>query len=377
MKFLSSVPLEILRGKRVLLRTDVNVPVSHGVVTDVFRIERALETIQYLRNAGARVLVCAHRGRDPHETLRPIAEALQTLVPLSFVPSVFGAEAETAAGLMKNGDVLLFENIRSVPGEEENSSVVARRLAAYADWYVNDAFSASHRAHASIVGVPATIPAYAGLLFEREYTYLSSALMPKSPSLVILGGAKFDTKEPLIEKLLATYNQVFLGGALVNDVFKAKGFEVGRSLVSSHTPRASVLSHPRLLLPVDVLVERADGQARVRASHKVCSDEKIVDIGPDSFAQLLPYIHAATYILWNGPTGLYEAGYDDWSNAIASAVAGVTATTVVGGGDTLASITREGLEKQFSFVSTAGGAMLEFLMEGTLVGIQALEQESV
>lgn len=377
MKFLSSVPQEALKGKRILLRTDVNVPVSHGVVTDAFRIERALETIQYLRNAGARVLVCAHRGRDPHESLRPVADALRAAVPLSFVSSVFGAEAETAAKLMKNGDVLLFENIRSVPGEEENSSTVARRLAAYADWYVNDAFSASHRAHASIVGVPAIIPAYAGLLFEREYTHLSSALMPKSPSLVILGGAKFDTKEPLIEKLLTTYDQVFLAGALVNDAFKAKGFEVGRSLVSSHTPRASVLSHPRLLLPTDVLVERADGQARVRASHEVCPDEKIVDIGPDSFAQLLPHIHAAAYILWNGPTGLYESGYDDWTNAIASAIGRVSATTVVGGGDTLASITREGLEKQFSFVSTAGGAMLEFLMEGTLVGIQALGQEPV
>jgi phosphoglycerate kinase len=231
---------------------------------------------------------------------------------------------------MRAGDVLLLENVRRNEGEKANDSAFGSALASFGSLYVNDAFSASHRSHASIVGVPKHIPAYAGFLFAEEVEHLSAALSPQKPSLAILGGAKFDTKEPLIKKLLGAYDTLFLAGALVNDVLKAKGLEVGRSLVSEKGPDPSVLAHPHLLLPVDVLVERPDGQARVRKVHEVQKDEKIVDIGPVSFGLLLPYIQQAQFILWNGPTGLYEGGYDDWTSAIAEAVAETKAQSIAG-----------------------------------------------
>lgn len=372
MKLLSNLRAEDIKGKRVLLRADLNVPVEQGIVKDPFRIQRVLKTVAYLKDAGAKVIICAHIGRKPEETLAPVATAIQRSIPLTFVRSVTGPEVSVCITAMKDGDVLLLENLRTDEREKENDTDFARLLASYADLYINDAFSASHRSHASIVGVPHYIPGYAGLLLEEECEHLEKALSPQTPSLAILGGAKFETKEPLIKRLLETYDHLFLAGALVNDAYKGKGFEVGRSLVSGFLPDAQVLNHPKLILPPDALVQLPDGQARVRSAQAVRPEEKIVDIGPDSFALLLPYIKEAHFILWNGPTGLYEAGYDDWTNAIASAIAEANTCSIVGGGDTLASITRNGLEEQFTFVSTAGGAMLEFLLNGNLPGLKAL-----
>lgn len=373
MKFLSETSDTQISGKRVLLRADLNVPMQKGKVADTYRIRRSTKTILFLREKGAKVVICAHTGRDPKETLEPIAEELRKYVPVTFVRDVVGSDAHMAVRAMREGDVLMLENVRRMPGEKENDPAFSAALAAYADVYVNDAFSVSHRAHASVVGVAELLPSYGGFLFEEEVKNLAFALTPEHPGLAILGGAKFETKQPLIKKLLEQYDQVFLAGAIVNDVLKAKGFPVGSSLVSEGAPERSVLDNPKLIIPHDVLVERPDRQASVRKVEDVRDDEKIVDIGPESFAKVLPHVQSAKTILWNGPTGWYEGGYDDWTHAFAQAIAESSARSIVGGGDTVAAIGKNGLEEQFTFLSTAGGAMLEYLLNGTLPGIDALQ----
>ncbi|MBP9668727.1 MAG: phosphoglycerate kinase [Candidatus Pacebacteria bacterium] len=373
MRYFKDVADSEISNKKVIVRADLNVPMQGKVVTDTYRIRRSTKSILHLREKGAKTIVLAHIGRDPKESLEFVAEELRKYVPLSFVRDITGSDAHTAISAMRAGDVLLLENVRRIPGETDNDQTFVRSMAGYGEFYVNDAFSAAHRAHASIVGLAQALPHCGGYLLQEEVENLSLALSPRAPSLAILGGAKFETKEPLIKKLLDAYDHVFLAGALVNDALKAKGYEVGRSLISDGAPDAQVLSNPKLLLPVDVLVERSDGQARVRQVHEVTTDEKIVDIGPESFALLLPFIRDARTILWNGPTGWYEGGYDDWTHALAQAIAESKAQSVVGGGDTVAAIGKSGLDQQFTFLSTAGGAMLEFLLNGTLPGLQALE----
>ncbi len=373
MRYFKNVADAEISDKKVLLRADLNVPMQGKVVVDTYRIRRSTQSILHLREKGAKTVVLAHIGRDPKESLEAVAEELRKYVPLSFVQDLTGPEAQTAISAMRAGDVLLLENLRRAPGETENDQAFVQELARAGDFYVNDAFSAAHRAHASIVGLAKALPHCGGYLLEEEVENLSLALSPQAPSLAILGGAKFETKEPLIKKLLDAYDHVFLVGALVNDALKAKGHEIGRSLISDGVPDMQVLNNPKLLLPVDVLVERSNGQARVRPVHEVAPDEKIVDIGPESFASLLPYIREAKTILWNGPTGWYEGGYDDWTHALAHAIAESKSQSIVGGGDTVAAIGKSGLDKQFTFLSTAGGAMLEFLLNGTLPGLEALE----
>ena len=318
--------------------------------------------------------MCAHVGRMPSESLAPISQTLRPLLPHTFVRDIVGSEAKMAADAMEPSDVLLLENLRQHRGETENDDAFAQALANFGDFYVNDAFSVSHRAHASIVGVPRHIPAAAGILFCDELDNLSKALAPTSPSVVVIGGAKFETKEPLIRKMLGIYDRVFVGGAIANDLLKARGFPVGRSIISAGMPGAEVLHHPKLMIPSDVVVEREDGQANVKKVSDVLSGDKIVDIGPDSFADIARVIRSARFVLWNGPTGLYESGYDEWTQAVAQAIAGSGAHTIVGGGNTLAAISALGIEDKFTFVSTAGGAMLEFLAGTILPGITALEQ---
>lgn len=373
MRYFKDVPDAELVGKQVLLRADLNVPIQGQTVVDTFRIRRSTRSMLHLREKGAKTIVIAHIGRDPKESLDVVAAELRKYVPLSFVRDVVGSDARTAIKAMRAGDILLLENIRQATGETENDDTLVQQLASLGDFYVNDAFSAAHRAHASIVGLARALPHCGGFLLQEEVEKLSLALAPQSPSLAILGGAKFETKEPLIKKLLAAYDHLFLAGALVNDALKAKGYEVGRSLISDGVPDVQVLTNPKLLLPVDVLVERSNGQARVRRVQEVAADEKIVDVGPESFALLLPYIRTARTILWNGPTGWYEGGYDDWTHAFAQAIAEGKAQSIVGGGDTVAAIGKSGLDQQFTFLSTAGGAMLEFLLNGTLPGLDALQ----
>lgn len=363
-----------LRGKRVLVRAGLDVPVTEaGEVTDLFRVRRAVPTLQFLVDKGARVVIISHVGRDPHESNAPVAESLRKHIAVSFVPDLLGVVARQAVAGLRDGEILMLENLRQDERETANDAAFAKELAMFGDIYVNDAFSAAHRAHASIVGIPAHLPSYAGLLLSEEVAQLDRARAPEGPSFAILGGAKFETKSHLIRSLLEHYDQLFITGALANDVFKARGLPVGTSLVSAELPGPDVLEHPRFLAPIDVTVELPNGQARVKLPQEVAADEKIVDIGPDSVAQLAPHIAAAKFILWNGPTGLYEHGYVHWTHAIAELIAKSDAQKVIGGGDTIATLQDSGVDGDaLGFLSTGGGAMLEYLLEGTLPGIQAL-----
>lgn len=365
-----------LKGKYVLLRASLNVPVADGVVTNQFRIVRALPTINQLRQAGARVIIVAHIGRDADDSLAPVAEAMQPLVPVTFVPAITGSDVQAARETMRDGDVIMLENVRQNPKEKDDDGSFASELAALADVYVNDAFAASHRSHASLVGVPRHLPSYFGLNFMHEYDELKKAMEPHEPSLFILGGAKFDTKMPLVERYLDTYNHIFIGGALANDMFKARGLEVGTSLVSdvdlSNDP---IISHERVLTPIDVVVEGPNG-ARTCPPDAVQPDESILDAGPETIAFLAPMVTAAQTILWNGPLGNYEAGYGAQTEALAHVVASASGYAVIGGGDTIAAVENQRVQESIGFMSTAGGAMLTFLEAGTLPAIDAVLAES-
>ena len=361
-----------LRGVTVLLRSSLNVPIVDGRVANPFRLARAAETIQFLNTCGAKTIVVSHIDGPAGVSLAPVHAYMRTLgLPLGFVPDISGESARTAARALQEGGTLLLENIRRDPGEEKNDEQFARKLASLADVYVNDDFAVSHRKHASIVGVPKFLPSYAGVQFMAEVEGLSKALNPKSPSLALLGGAKFVTKEPLIRALLAKYDQVFIGGALADDFLKAKGFEVGRSLVSDSPNLKDLLQNSKIILPEDVTVMGVNGRD-VKAVSDILSSEVIYDIGPTTLAKLEPFIQKARTVLWNGPMGNFEQGFREMTEALARLVAGADGVSVVGGGDTVAAIQRLGLNTKFEFLSTAGGAMLEFLATGTLPGIRAL-----
>lgn len=364
-----------LEGKKVFLRASLNVPVKNGVVESTFRIKRMLPTLAFLKSAGARTILGGHIGREKGETLRPVYEVLREQLDVTWAGAVLGEDVTRGVNNLKDGDILMLENLRSHDGETVNDDVFARDLASLADLYVNDAFSVSHREHASIVGVPKYLPGYIGLTFKEEYDELTRVMQPDAPSLFILGGAKFDTKQPLIEEYREVYNHVFIGGAIANDFFKAKGYEVGVSKVSDiDLSNSPLLEDKRVLLPIDVIATK-DGASRVANLDEVEGDEFIADIGPESIVMLSKYTKDAKTILWNGPLGYYEGGYGEATKACAKIVAESDAYSVVGGGDTIAVIEELGARDSFDFISTAGGAMLVFLERGTLPGIEAMRAE--
>jgi phosphoglycerate kinase len=363
-----------LKGKKVMVRSGLNVPLVNGVVRDDFRIAKALETITFLQNAGARVVVVGHIGREASETLKPVFLKMKEYINLSFSTSVVGDHVVSAIEELQDGEVILLENLRSHEGEKKNDSEFSKELASYVDVFVQDAFSVGHRAHASIVGVPQHVPSYAGFQFMREYANLSKALEPQHQALFILGGAKFETKMPLLLKFIDVYDHVFVGGALMNDVLKAKGYEVGKSLVSDvvDLKDSGVLDSDRLIMPTDVVVEGSDGKD-IKGIDAVKSDDVIVDIGPSTVTALSSYIGEAKTIVWNGPMGNYEQDYTEGTEGLVKYVASSGGLSILGGGDTVAAVRQLGLEEACGFMSTAGGAMLSFLESGTLPAIEALE----
>lgn len=359
-----------IRGKRVIVRASLDVPIENGYVTNEFRIKKALPTIKILAERGAKVIILTHVGRDKRNDTEPIFNTLSKYITLTHIEGVIGAGVTRKIEALHDGEVLLLGNLRAHDEEESNDAGFAKVLASYGDYFVNDAFAVSHRAHASIVGIPAHIPGFAGITFEEEYTNLSKALTPEHPALFILGGAKFETKQPLIERYAESYDHVALGGALANDFLKARGLPVGESLVSPIDLSANPLIHrENILVPIDVVVD----DKREVMSTDVQAKEKILDIGTKSIEALAPHIKNAKTILWNGPLGYYEGGFDTATKAVAKLIAESDAFSVVGGGDTVAAIESLGLGDKFGFLSTAGGAMLEFLEKGTLPGITALE----
>lgn len=363
-----------LRGKYVLLRSSLNIPLQDGKVRNQFRLTRALPTMRYLREQGAKVIVIAHIGREPEETLRPVFTELEKYLPLQWGGSVTTDGFRQRRELMGEGDILLAENLRQHTGEKANDEAFVSLLASLGEVYVNDAFAAAHREHASTYGVAQKLPAYAGLTFVEEVTHLRKVLDPTAPALFLLGGAKFDTKLPLIEKFLQLYEQVFIGGALANDVFKAHGFEVGQSLVSDVSLKGAPFLHDKkLLLPIDVVVDGPDGR-RVKTPDQVTKEEKILDCGPMTIDMLATYIEKAKTILWNGPFGAYELGYTQSTEITARHIAAAAGFSVVGGGDTVAAIEKLGINELFGFVSIGGGSMLTLLEHGSTPVIDLLEE---
>ncbi|MES2134805.1 MAG: phosphoglycerate kinase [Patescibacteria group bacterium] len=361
-----------LSGVRVLVRCSYDVPVKDEVVVDTIRLDNGLQTVEYLIRKGARIILIGHIGRDPKNSLKPVYEYLKQKINLTFVDDITGDVAHRAVEALEDGGVLLLENLRRDPGEKGNDENFAHSLASLADIYVDDAFTNAHRHHASMVGVTKLLPSYAGFQFLAEVEGLKSALAPSSPSLAIVGGAKFETKVVLVHTLLEKYDFVFVGGAVVNDFFVAKGYSVGKSLVSKTPVDKDILQSPKILLPEIVTVEGSGGRRDVLV-RDVLEDDVILDIAPASILALQPTINSARSILWNGPMGNFEKGFTAGTDALAIAIAGSSAKSIVGGGDTLSSIQNLGLMDKFTFVSTAGGAMLDFLANGTLPGIEALD----
>jgi len=363
----------VLKGKYVILRSSLNLPVQDGVVTNEYRLIKALPTLRYLHEAGAKIILIGHIGRQPEETLKPVFAALEKHLPAHWGGVIGSTECMERRELMADGDILMLENTRQDPRDAANDLAYAQEIAALGEIFVNDAFDAAHRDQASVTGVVRLLPSYAGLTLLQEIQKLSAVMKPKSPSLFIIGGAKFDTKMPLVEKYLELYNHIFIGGALVNDVLKAKGYEVGTSLLSDTSlAGAAFLTHPKLLLPVDLVVDGGAAGKRTCDLDQVQPDEAILDAGPKTVVMLREYINNAATILWNGPFGNYEGGYTEATEAVAKLIAAADAQSVVGGGDTVAAIERLGLNDQFTHVSIGGGATLEFLEKGTLPVIEAL-----
>jgi phosphoglycerate kinase len=366
----------------VLLRAALNVPLVQGEVANTFRLRSALPTISYLQEKGAKVVLIGHIGEAGTETLEPVFRALQKFIPgIVFCPCTTGPEARAAVRDLHAGGVLLLENLRRDPGEVTNNPEFAKKLSELADIYVEDSFDVCHRAHASVVGVPKLLPAYAGLQVEKEVLELTKALSPKSPSIAIIGGAKFATKEPVLTTLLRSYDRVFVGGALANDFMARRHLPVGTSLVSKDANVDGIdvlLKNPKLMLPIDEIVGMPGSErsaARTSKVEDVSSTEAILDDGPATVAAIASFIETANTVLWNGPLGNYEHGFIDATVGVARAVAASPAYSILGGGDTVTAVENAGLSDHFSFISTGGGAMLDFLAQGTLPGLAALESE--
>ncbi|HZF77370.1 MAG TPA: phosphoglycerate kinase [Acetobacteraceae bacterium] len=383
------------RGKRVLLRADLNVPVRDGKITDRTRIERLSPTIRELAEKGARVIVCSHFDRPkgkrvPEMSLRPMAEALSDALgrPVAFADDCVGPEAEAAAARLADGDVLLLENTRYHAGEEKNDPDLAQGLARLAQVFVNDAFSAAHRAHSSTEGVARILPAYAGRLMQAELEALDAALgNPARPLVAIVGGAKVSTKLDLLGNLSKKVNVLVIGGAMANTFLAAQGNPMGRSLQEAemHATARAILEEAakggcEVLLPLDLVVAsefKANAASRTVAADNVPPDMMALDVGPDTVAAIEARLRTASTLVWNGPLGAFETPpFDAATVAVAQAVAALTTSSglkaIGGGGDTVSALKHAGVAERMTYVSAAGGAFLEWLEGKTLPGVAAL-----
>lgn len=378
-----------VRGKRVLVRADLNVPIENGVITDDTRIRESLPTIEYLLGQDARVIVCSHLGRpkgpDPALSLAPVAGRMANLLgrEVLFAEDCVGPVAEAAVEAMGR-HVLLLENLRFHPGEEKNDPEFARQLASLADVFVNDAFGAAHRAHASTEGVTHYLPAVAGLLMEKEVRYLGALVAsPPRPFAAVVGGAKVSSKLPAIQHLLPKVDLLLVGGGMANTFLKARGVDVGASLVEDdlldaarELMRTAESRGVELHLPADVVAASrfaADAETATVPVDSVPRGYLILDIGPETVRRYAEALRRAKAVVWNGPMGVFEMEpFAAGSFELARAIANLDAVTVVGGGETAAVVAATGLQDRFTHVSTGGGASLEMLEGKTLPGVAAL-----
>ena len=386
-------------GQRVFVRTDLNVPVQNGEVSDRTRIVAAATTIGEIADKGGRVLVTSHFGRpkgkaSPELSLQPLANVLSECLngrPVTFVGGVADDGAVQAMASSRPGDVLLMENVRFDPGEETNAPDFIERLAALADIYIGDAFSCSHRAHASIVGVADRLPSAAGRLMQRELEMLGKALeTPQRPMAALVGGNKISTKLAVLENLVERVDRLIIGGAMANTFLAAQGVTVGTSLCEPDMAdtalgvvAAAKEQDCQLILPVDATIAKKL-ESGVAAHHvaidEIPADQMILDIGPRTATALEATLRDCRTLVWNGPLGAFEfAPFDEGTSAVAKAAAALTKDgdllTVAGGGDTVAALAQAGVAEEFSYISTAGGAFLEWLEGRTLPGVAALERD--
>ena len=381
-----------VKGKRVLVRVDYNVPLQDGVVSDDTRITASFPTLNYLLNQNAAVILCSHLGRpkegpDPKYSMAPVAKHLGKLIdqPVFFAEDCVGPVAEAAAAALKPGEVLVLENTRFHKGETKNDPEIARQMASLADVYINDAFGSAHRAHASTEGVAKFLPGAAGLLLEKEIQYLGQAVAdPKRPFVAILGGAKISDKIGVIRNLLTKADQVLIGGGMANTFFKAQGYPLGDSLVEDEvldTARELLqIAGNKLRLPVDVVIAddfSADADRKIIAMGPIPDGWRILDIGPDSVASFDKVLNGAGTIVWNGPMGVFELSpFAAGTFGVAEAVANSGAISIIGGGDSVAAINLAGLQSKITHISTGGGASLEMLEGLELPGLAALQDRS-
>jgi phosphoglycerate kinase len=385
-----------VRGKTVLVRVDYNVPLDEqGRVADATRIQATLPTIRLLRERGARVVLLSHFGRpkgqrDPRFSLAPVAAELgrQLGLEIPLAADCVGPEAERVVRSLRPGGVALLENVRFHPEEEKNAPDFARRLAALGDLFVNDAFGAAHRAHASTAGIADYLPSAAGLLMEKELRALGGILEdPKRPFVAIVGGAKVSTKLGVLESLVRRIDKLLIGGGMANTFLKARGLEVGKSLLEADlVPAAQDLDRRaaeggvELLLPTDVLVAdtvEEGARTQVVAADAVPAEMAIVDVGPETARRYGEALRGAATILWNGPMGVFEIpAFAEGTRAIARLLAESSATTVIGGGESVAAVEQMGLADKMTHISTGGGASLEFLEGRELPGVAALDDAS-
>lgn len=388
MKINSLSRLKSLSGKTVFLRVDFNVPIEKGRIKDDYRIKAGLETISFLLDKGARLIIASHLGEpegyEAASSLKPVAARLKSLSkrPVKFIPETVGPKASAAAGALKDGEAIMLENLRFNAGEYENDKKFAAALADMADMYVNDAFAVCHRNQASVSAIKGYLLSYAGLLLEKEVTALGKVMKPKKPLVVIMGGAKIKTKAPLISKLYPAASQILVGGALANNFFKFQGLQVGKSLVDSDGDKyirkffKGKKLVPKIILPSDVVIKTRDGQAKVVAPDEVRASDTILDIGPASIASFAAYIKKANTLAWNGPLGRFEE--DSFKHGTLS-IAGLLASRssglaygVVGGGETVEALNLTKMSGYVDWVSTAGGAMLAYLGGEKLPGLKKI-----
>jgi phosphoglycerate kinase len=386
-----------VKGKRVLLRVDLNVPMENGKVTDATRIERVAPTITELAGKDAKVIILAHFGRpkgpDPKESLKPVAAAVEHVVrrPVAFAADCIGPKAEAAVAAMKPGDILCLENTRFHKGEEKNDPAFVAELAKLGDLWVNDAFSAAHRAHASTEGLGHKLPAYAGRTMQAELEALDKALgTPKRPVVAIVGGAKVSTKLDLLENLITRVQGLVIGGAMANTFLHAQGMSVGKSLVEkdlADTARRILDKAERascaIILPVDATVAfhfQAHAPSQAYGVDAIPADGMMLDVGGQSIERVKGAIDDAATLVWNGPMGAFEMQpFDKGTVAVAKHAAARTRAgklvSVAGGGDTVAALNAAGVADSFTYVSTAGGAFLEWMEGKALPGVEVLRQK--